>query len=75
MAEVLDRPSFTIPQSSVDIFARQHRSDSGLRVGQAFHQYFNLERMTQDRAFCDRLYQADGSKAWAMVREITDPQN
>lgn len=68
-------PSFTIPRSSVLEFFKHYHPVSGLRLGQAFHQVFKLEKMTQDKAFTDALYQADGEKAREMIRQITDENN
>lgn len=54
--------------------ARFHHTNPDLRLGQAFHQYFNLEKITNpdDKAFCDKLYQCDGDEAKAMIAERTD---
>ena len=49
-----------------------HRNKA-LRWGQAFHQYFKLEKVTgQDKYFCDKLYNADEATAKAMVASRTD---
>lgn len=38
-----------------------------LRVGQAFHQYFSLEKSTQYKTEFDKLYQLDGCEAWERI--------
>ena len=44
-----------------------------LRWGQAFHQYFKLEKITSaDKAWCDKLYYADSVVAKQMVDNATD---
>lgn len=46
----------------------------GLRLGQAFHQHFKLDKITneENKIFCDRLYEADGDEARKMIETITD---
>lgn len=34
-----------------------------LRIGQAFHSHFQLDKCTQDKYMLDRLYELDGQKA------------
>lgn len=70
-----DPPSFTIPATRVKQFQTHFKSTTGLRVGQAFHQFMQLEKLTSHREFCERLYQADDDKAWAIILSITDHQN
>lgn len=67
--------SFTIPYSRVQSFRLALDPRSQLRVGQAFHIFAELHKMQQDRAFCDRLWQADDETAWSMIESITDYQN
>ena len=68
-------PSFTIPQSRVDAFYAQHPAITPLRLGQAFFNYMDLGKMTQDRAFNDAMHAADGERARELIRSITDPHN
>ena len=68
-------PSFTIPKSSITEFFKHYHPIFGLRLGQAFYQVFELGKMTQDKAFTQALYQADGDKARALIRQITDENN
>lgn len=58
-------------QTVVDTFRKQNPD---LRYGQEFHQFMQLNKIenTADKEFCDRLYQADGEKAIAMIRERID---
>jgi hypothetical protein len=61
------------PKTRVDAFRHTNKA---LRYGQAFHQYMRLDKITGlDKAFCDRLYQADGEKAKAMIASRTDKEN
>lgn len=62
-------PALTFSKSEVDAFRNPNQH---LRWGQAFHQHFKLERCTQDKAFCDELYEADDQQAKAMVASRTD---
>ena len=55
--------------------AKFRHNNKALRWGQAFHQYFKLEKVThpQDKEFCDRLYnEANEQRAKAMVQGRTD---
>ena len=71
----LPLPRFTIPKSRVDAFYAQHPAQTPLRLGQAFFNYVDLGKMTQDRAFTDALHAADGQKARDLISAITDPNN
>lgn len=62
----------TFSKSVVDAFVHQNKA---LRWGQAFHQHMKLERCTQDKAFCDKLYNADDQTAKAMVASRLDREN
>lgn len=62
----------TFSKSQVDSF---RNTNPHLRWGQAFHQHFKLERCTQDREFCDKLYQADDETAKKMVEARLDRSN
>lgn len=60
------------PKSLVDQF-RHH--NTGLRYGQAFHQFAKLEQVKNpsDYAFCQQLYQEpDDARARAMIQSRTD---
>jgi len=58
-------------QTVVDTFRKQNPD---LRYGQEFHQFMQLDKIENpaDKEFCDRLYEADGEKAIAMIRERID---
>lgn len=58
-------------QTVVDSFRKQNPH---LRYGQEFHQFMRLDMIENpaDKEFCDKLYEADGEKAIAMIRERTD---
>lgn len=38
-----------------------------LRLGQAFHQFFKLEKVDTNRTVHDKLYQRDGQEAMKMI--------
>ena len=40
-----------------------------LRFGQAFHNYFRLDKCEQHREICDKLWNLDGQKAIAFIDE------
>lgn len=63
----------SIPLSRLQAF--RYDEKSSLRWGQAFHQYMGLEKVTQGKVWCDRLYQADNDVAKAMVHEVLDYAN
>lgn len=66
------QPSLRISATEIEQFYRS-RPSLELRLGQAFHSHFKLERITgADRSFCDRLYNADGSQARKLISCITD---
>ena len=43
-----------------------------LRLGQAFHQFFNLHKSTHFKNEYDKLYQLDGDKAKQKIQELFD---
>lgn len=65
----------TFQKSAVDQFHRLYQGGKGafingfamkgLRYGQAFHQWFKLEKITneENKAFCDKLYYTDDETA------------
>lgn len=73
-----------ISKSEIDQFHRMHQNGKGafvqdfklkgLRRGQAFHQYFKLEKITneEDKKFCDVLYNATDEEANIMIASIMD---
>jgi hypothetical protein len=67
--------SFTIPKTRVDAFYAQHPKETQLRLGQAFYNYMELGKMTQDRDFTDALHAADSQRARDLIASITDPSN
>lgn len=82
--------TITFPASTVNRFYLEVWSDQkkvkGLRLGQAFHQYMKLDKLSDDKvpadgrisenkAWLDRLYQADGDKARIMIEGRTDYNN
>lgn len=55
------------PLTRYTAFRKQFNPDAGLRLGQAFHTYMQLDKCVQDKAFCDRLYNADETTARRMI--------
>lgn len=41
-----------------------------LRVGQAFHNFMELHKCTQDKEWCDRLWNMDGRTAFETIKSI-----
>lgn len=62
----------SFPLSRVKKFVKR---DNNLRYGQEFYVFMALEKVTNpaDVVFCDRLYEADGDLAKAMIASVTDP--
>jgi hypothetical protein len=47
----------------------QHK---GLRIGQAFHQFFSLHKVQGvNKVECNKLYQLDGERARAWIKQHT----
>lgn len=67
------RARLSIPKSRVDEFMKQ--SNQGQRLGQAFYQFMNAEKCTQDKAWWDRLYEANDVIAKTMIDTVTDWSN
>lgn len=76
--------SISISKSEIDQFHRMYQGGKGafvqdfklkgLRLGQAFHNHFKLEKITneEDKVFCDMLYNVDDGKACKMIESIMD---
>lgn len=57
-------------KSEVDKFRHGNKH---LRYGQAFYHHFKLDRVVgQDKAFCDKLYEATEDTARAMIASRID---
>jgi len=63
----------TFPASRVNQF--RFDPNSGLRWGQSFYDFMQLDKCTQDREFCDKLYNATDETAKDMVRDRIDTNN
>jgi len=65
----------SIPKSRFDAF--RYDPASGLRWGQAFHQYMGLEKVTSNanKEWADKLYYAKDNQAKNMVRKVLDESN
>lgn len=54
-------------------WGNRHNNDKKhLRLGQAFHQFFGLEKSTQFKNEYDKLYQLDGDKAKQKIQDLFD---
>lgn len=68
-----DIPLFRIPHERYVSFLKEYESSPRTqRLGQAFYDYMSMQRMTQDKSFCDRLYTVDDCEARAMIVSILD---
>ena len=63
------------PLSQVQRFRAEIKAKglNGLRLGQAFYNYMQLDKCVQDRAFLDTLYNADYETADHMIKTYTNP--
>jgi hypothetical protein len=64
-----------IEQQKLDEFYRLFDQGrfSGQRLGQAFYNHFELNKMTQNRPQLDRLYQLDGQVAKNHITMLFEP--
>lgn len=62
---------FSIELQEYQEFMRKYRSTtpSVQRLGQAFHQHFQLEKSTANKDLFDELYQLDGFQAVAFINQ------
>ena len=71
--EVHHLPHLTIPKSRYTEFSAYYKLHGGSRRwGQAFCDYMESQKCTQDRSWWDRLYYAEDDYAKAMVKERLD---
>jgi hypothetical protein len=70
-------PPFKISKSSIDLYRCVYPSNPALRLGQTFHQYFKLEKITNPEAkvLADRIYNADEVEIKDLIDYITDWSN
>ena len=79
---------FTFPKTTIDRFYSEFwpTVKGQLRVGQAFHQYMKLDKLSADKVpidgplskekkWLDRLYQADGYDAHLLIEACADYDN
>lgn len=66
--------SIRISKTMVDNFYKSWKKTyTGARLGQAFHQHFDLQKVTsKDKHLLDKLYQSDGDDAKGIIDSITD---
>ena len=67
--------TIVIPKSRLDQF--RYDPNSGLRWGQAFHQFMGLEKVTSNanKEWADKLYNAKDNQARNMVLKVIDYDN
>lgn len=70
-------PSIRISKTLVTEFYKKRKGvQDGRRLGQAFHQHFDMTKVTgSDKAWLDKLYEADGWEAKNLISLITDENN
>lgn len=57
--------------SKTEVDAFKH-SNPSQRWGQAFFDHFHLDKVTQDKDFCNKIYNADDETAKIMVTSRID---
>ena len=70
-----DSELLRIPRSTFLQFKKEYKNmDKSLRFGQAFHQWFKLEKITSDqnKAWADKLYVVNAAQATKMIESILD---
>ena len=71
-----DGVTLIFPRSAVLRFYKENPTwrEQGLRLGQAFFNWMKLEqvKMPENKAFCDKLFNADSSRAAPMIISRTD---
>lgn len=67
-----DNVTIRFPRSRVLAFMRAHIS--GMNIGRTFYKFMELDKITNpnDKAYCDRLYNATTSDAHKMIIARTD---
>lgn len=72
-------PTFTVSQSQYMKFLIHQRDNPnpGLRLGQAFFNFFDLGKMTspQNKELADKLHAADGEVAKGLISSVLDFNN
>lgn len=65
----VEKVSLGISADTIADFSAWHRKPENrhLRLGQAFHTYYQLEKITSHKAWCDDLYEADNCTARYMI--------
>lgn len=72
-------PTFTVSKSQYMKFLIHQRNNpnSGLRLGQAFFNFFDLGKMTspENQRFANKIYEADGECAKKLISSVLDFSN
>ena len=70
--------SITIPKTAWNQFKKEYKNMSrDLRMGQAFHQWYKLDKVTSDsnKQWADQLYNASASTVTMMIESRLDYYN
>lgn len=73
--DLIESPAFSIPQSRYVQFCSQFDKNSRQRWGQAFYDFMQAHRCTQDAWWWDRVYNASEKHAQSMVKAVLDFNN
>lgn len=68
-------PAMRIPKTRYDQFKVEGGAVKGQRLGQVFFDYMQADKCTQDKAWWDRLYQANDTLSLAMIKAVIDWDN
>ncbi len=67
--------ALTFPITRVNDFKKSFDKNAGLRIGQAFYTYMQLDKCFQDDGFCDRIWNIDDKHVWALIEPHIDYNN
>lgn len=68
-------PALSIPKTRFDQFLAQRHTQKGQRFGQAFFNFMDAHKCTQDKAWWDRLWNASDMDARGMINALIDWDN
>lgn len=73
--DLFDPPAFSIPMSRYVQFCSNYVENPPQRWGQAFYEFMQAHRCTQDAWWWDRVYNASEKHAQSMVKAVLDFNN
>jgi hypothetical protein len=68
-------PVLSIPLTRYTQFMSQRHMQKGQRFGQAFFNFMDAHKCSQDKAWWDRLYEANDMQARGMIHALLDWEN